>query len=322
MTSPIRIFRFLPLILSALVAQGQQIALFVDPTDDHRPIAYCALNSDALDKATPVLETARTAQGWFWAEYSGPFEGFIEAADLGTDDRPKKGAVVYSEPNRNAPIVTTIEDRDRGVLSSPNGQVDFIAVPLNKTIGIYFNMELRNSAPSTPAARPQVREAPPVIATSSAPPPPPVVQPPPPRQVVPTPVADTQPTSEASLRSDHMLIAESSGSSTKPPQKRSSKVEIIEREITRSTPVSNNSITLRGVLAQSKQRWFLFSPPTAYRLLDANGGRIAWIELDDAILARPLIQLLDHDVILYGEWTRVGDDSTLVLHCRSVRLAF
>ena len=77
-----RIFCFSTWVLAAHLVSAQTLPIYVAPTTDHAPVARASVSGNAIAKATPVLEASKKAQGWFWAEYSGPFEGYIASRDL------------------------------------------------------------------------------------------------------------------------------------------------------------------------------------------------------------------------------------------------
>ncbi|MFP4540037.1 MAG: hypothetical protein ACLFR7_00280 [Opitutales bacterium] len=86
--------------------------------------------------------------------------------------------------------------------------------------------------------------------------------------------------------------------------------------------VPDTSITLRGSLQSAGRRLLFFSPPHPYVLRDAQGNRIAWLDLEGAVLARPLPQMLDTEVFVYGEWRQREGSDTMILAGRTVRPAF
>jgi hypothetical protein len=366
-----RIFCCLFGVFAGSVAQAQRTALYVAPAADHRPIAQVSPTSSALDKATPVLEAAKKAEGWFWAEYSGPFEGFIEERDLGPDERPGLGAIVFAEPRTDAPIITTVEQGDRGALAGETAVGGFIRISLNKKIGVYYNERLapapaavatpaRQAEPSPPPSpRAQVRERttpsgaeesanasgvvpPPVMGRGTPPParqtPPPSAPPagrstvtlpeappvsappvsaPPPRIPAPAPRTESPPP-PAPVRE---TASPARPTRDRVPGEPVPRVTVYERPIGPEPTVLEKSVNLRGILRQSKRRWLVVTPPQPYELVTVDGDRIAYLDLSRAVFNRPLPDLLDREVSVFGEFKLVDGRNEMVLITRNLRLA-
>lgn len=336
MTSLTRFPRFLIWIASAVLVRAEDVALYATPAADHQPISYVSATSSAVEKATPVLEAEKKAQGWFWAEYSGAFDGYVEARDLDDSRHPKMGAIVYVEPRGDAPIITTIESGDRGAAVEPSNRGGFSRVSLNKRVGVYFNRGAGYSPPPaprptpraqastvapTPTPTPRVQPAP-VIAT-----PPPAAKPvesappattPPRAQVRPAPAPAPTP---APVPAPAAPREASNPPRELPPRGLPPPVTVSKHPVAAPTTIIDNSITLRGILAQSKRQWLIVNPPQPFVLRDVDGERIAWVDLSEAVFARPLPDLLGHEVILYGEWKQVDGQTEMVLLTRHVRPA-
>lgn len=343
-----RIFCFSIWVFAAQIVSAQTLPIYVAPSTDHVPVARTSISGQAIAKATPVLEAAKKADGWFWAEYTGPFEGYVSSRDFGSGDRPRAGSIVYAEARLNSPVVTTVEEGDRGSLAERTSDGQFMRVSLNKTIGVYFNAKLsgvappkiekaqiRRSTPYTYQAPAPVVQPPPVVASAPvvvqpksekvSPPPQPTPRATPPPQPK-TPIRQTPPPEPATTPATPFV--ETPQPQVRPvvtpaPATRPRKVpeiQVNERKIPLPPVVIENSITLSGKLVQTKRRWLLIKPETDYMLIDAEGDRIAWIELDGAVLSRPLPDLLGTAVTVYGEWRKRDNDSRVILQARSLRL--
>jgi len=341
----------IPFCLSALLlavsARAQEIPLYAAAVADHRPVAVVAVPGPSVTKSTPVLDAAKKAEGWYWAEYSGPFEGFVKDDALAGGE-PSPGMVIYAEPRATAPVITSFRKGDQLTISSAPATNGYLQVALEKTIGVYFNPDLEIPAvfaedpvadssppvpepepvPVEPEAEPTV-EPPPVIAPAVEPPPaveptPEPVEPERSQMVLaPSPTANPAPAPATTPAPPHSTSPAASPAAA--PSRRvepAPKLRIREQPIPPPPGSIDNSVTLRGTLAQAGRRWIFFAPKHEYVLLDGDGDRIAWIDLDAAVLARPLPELLNVEVTVYGEFKKIDGETEMVLLCRNVRPAF
>lgn len=91
----------------------------------------------------------------------------------------------------------------------------------------------------------------------------------------------------------------------------------------RQNPVLvDTSFTLRGTLATKTSFLYFFAPRYNYMLKDEEGARLAWLELDGAVLARPLSALIGKEVVIYGERRQRPDGKGAFIAVRSLRSTF
>lgn len=322
-------------------AFGQEVSLFAQPDETTTPVANVELSAGAVENQTPVVNPQKQAVGWYWGQYTGPFRGFVRSGDLGTQERPPLGTLVFAAPDESSAVITSIsEGDDSGPFASHNS--NFYEVTLNKRIGVYVNPSLSAQSLDVvqrPPERIQVLDpAENTGALSRGPDTPP-------RYHATLPSSDSGTATTAS--DDSILDAEteaaeeglagsapatppsipSPAETTAPPADTPAHAESLPPPPTATQPppiptASDTSITLKGELAESRRGFLILRSPYPYQIRDIDGNRIAWVDLSRAILSRPLPELLNATVTVYGEWKSSEDEAEMVLEVRTIRPSF
>jgi|TARA_B110000438_G_scaffold299641_1_gene350256 hypothetical protein len=84
----------------------------------------------------------------------------------------------------------------------------------------------------------------------------------------------------------------------------------------------DTSFTLRGTLQTKISSFYFFAPRHRYLLKDDDGSRLAWLEIDNAVLARPLSSLIGKEVVIYGDRKLLPESRGAYIAVRSIRIAF
>jgi hypothetical protein len=74
-----------------------------------------------------------------------------------------------------------------------------------------------------------------------------------------------------------------------------------------------------GVFRQAKKRFGLLKPKGDYYLEGPDGKRLAWIELDSAVISGPVRQFLDQPVVIHGERVLSEKSSHWIIQAHNIR---
>jgi len=101
----------LPLLLATaggtLRGQATQVEVYLKPDIESKNLGTMSLQDPRLGQATPVLEDAKAALGWHFADFTGMVDGYVPDAKIGKDLMPVDNAMIYSEPSTNGIVLGT-----------------------------------------------------------------------------------------------------------------------------------------------------------------------------------------------------------------------
>lgn len=292
------------LALMATSAQAMPVSLYASPNEASRLIAVAELGSSSIKHSQPVFELP----GWNFAAYTGPITGYLYVEDVDASGVPIQGAPLLLEPDYDAESIASIFPDDE-ISIQPSTTPDFYLVTFQSSVGLYYQdnqgfetvevvdvvgtveaetpiAPVATYVPTAPAAAP-AQAAPAQAAPAATPAAAPAAAAPAP---VVTPRPAPAPVAPATARQSPVLV--------------------------------DTSFTLRGTLESKTSSFYFFSPRHSYQLKDDEGARIAWLELDDAVLARPLSSLIGQEVVIYGDRKTRADGKGAYIEVRSIRIAF
>lgn len=159
----------LPLLPAApLNGQTELIDLYVGPDIQSTRINSVSLEDPRLGQPTPVLDEAKAALGWHFADFSGEAEGYVPDAKIGKDLLPVDNTLIYAGPAESSTVLGVyqfgqeIEVIDTGA---------WWKVRINSGFPVYFLLEEPAPLPAVTAAaaaplaamEPVIEDAPPVV---------------------------------------------------------------------------------------------------------------------------------------------------------------
>lgn len=272
-------------LLASLDLAAQEVTLYPEADAQSEPIATIGLGDPRLIEGAPVVDEALAAQGWYWGEFSGEFQGYVPDAKIGKDLLPVEGAFILAAPDADSRILTTVTAED-----IRENRIEIIdrgtwwTVSFSKPIPVFYREPVVSAEPvPEPAADDQVRpvavEPEPVVPPTPTPPEEPSS--PPPNEVAPPAEPEAAPAEN--------FVAGTVGT------------------------------TLRGKLRQAEARFFVFPPPYKFELIDENGERVAYVDFSNAVLQRPISAYLGESVSVFGTWEKVDNLRTIVIRARNLR---
>jgi len=104
-----------------LSGQSAPLDLYLKPDIKSPSIGRTTLSDPRLGQATPVMDDAKAALGWHFADYSGMVDAYVQDAKIGKDMLPVDDALIYAGPSEDSPVIGTyrtgspIEIVDTGV---------------------------------------------------------------------------------------------------------------------------------------------------------------------------------------------------------------
>jgi hypothetical protein len=281
----------LPVVAAAsLIAQSDLLDLYIQPDVSSKAVGRVALDDPMLGQPTPVLEDAKAALGWHYANFEGEVDGFVPDAKIGKDLLPVDNAIVFSEASRESTVLgvyrtgDSIEVVDTGI---------WWKIRVKKGFPVYFVLDVPSPLPAVtgvaeePVAEP-VTEAEPSLTIVEEPAP----------TITEQPVRDEPVTAPAPRVSDSVQVAQTS--------------------LPRPGVLGQS---YEGIFKQSKRGFGIRKPKTAYYLESGDGKRIAWIDTDEIVLPGSLQNFINRRVVIHGE--RTSDrkkSSNSIIHARNMRL--
>ena len=100
-------FSFLPSLAGATM-----VDLFLEADAASAKLDSVSLEDPRLGQATPVLDEAKAALGWHFADFQGEVDGYVPDAKIGKDLLPVENAVIFSAPSTEAPVLGIYKDGD------------------------------------------------------------------------------------------------------------------------------------------------------------------------------------------------------------------
>ncbi len=280
---------FLAAVLTG-AAQARTVDLFLDLDETGRPVASVAIDDPRLEERSAVLQPELAREGWHWGEFTDTFEAFIPDEDIGKDLEPVDGARIFLRDDPRSPVLTRVGPGDRvEVLDS--GPM-WSARIVDKTIPVYYKRPVRETVPvaerrtETPAPR---REAPAAPAVTER---------------EPEQIRLIDPERRDDVRRD-----------PPPATRRPAEAALPTRA---EVPAEGIARTFEGTFRQARRTVFR-AALAPFELIDAQGRRVAWVDISDAILPTGLGRLLDEDVVIHGTWEQASTRPEVLVRAKNIR---
>jgi hypothetical protein len=152
----------LPLMpVAALSGQTELIDLYLGPDIQSEKVTRVSLEDPRLGQPTPVLDEAKAALGWHFADFSGETEGYVPDAKIGKDLLPVDNTIIYSGPSESSSVLGVYQfGQDLEVIDTGI----WWKVRFSGGFPVYFLLDEPAPLPAvTAAAAAPVEAAPPVI---------------------------------------------------------------------------------------------------------------------------------------------------------------
>ena len=109
-----RLLSLLAIAVSAhgLAAQSTRVDLYLEPDTDARTVATVTLDDPRLGQPTPVLDEAKAALGWHFADFTGEITGYVADAKIGKDMLPVENTIIYARPSSSSTVLGIYQDGD------------------------------------------------------------------------------------------------------------------------------------------------------------------------------------------------------------------
>lgn len=273
--------------ISAGVVNGQEgfIDLYMQPDIQSMKVDSVTLGDSRLGQPAPVMDEGKAALGWHYAEFDDTVEGFTPDGKIGKDLLPVNGAIIYSGPSSDSPVLGTYRDGSYIEVKDTGAWWKF---DIRMQFPVYFLLETPPPLPPVTgeAATPAVALAPaaavtePAPATATAP------------LIEETPVVDAAPAGMPRM----------------------------EEQAPTATPPDVIGQSYQGTFKRSKRKLGLFKPPAPFYLESAEGTRIAWIDTKDIVIPGSLKSYLDKAVIVHGERDFMESSKDWIIRARNMRL--
>jgi hypothetical protein len=283
------------LLMMTLCAHAQSgiVTLYEKPDVRAPVVAKAGLKDPRLSEASPVFDEARAALGWQVASFEIETTGYVADSSIGKDLLPVENALVRTAPRETAPVLgTVVADASMEVLD--NGP--FWEVRLTVARPVYF-------LPPDPPALPPVTAPAPAEAASATTEPMEESRGPAPVSPVITedPVVDR-------------TAAPATGVTATAPATPAAE----ETDPTASSLAIGQSF--EGIFTRTSRFMGLFKPPYAFAIENANGRRIAYVDVSEIVIPGSLKGYLDQRVIVYGPRQQHDDSDDWVILARNMRL--
>ncbi len=268
---------FIP--LSAVLGQSTNLDLYINPDIYSKKIASTKLDDPRLGTPSPVLDDAKAALGWQFADFTGTVEGYVPDAKIGKDMFPVNNTIIRAQPGEGSAALGVY------TFGNPMEIIDtglWWKIQVEATFPVYFVMDTLPPVPLAPS-----------ISDSNM------------------ATADIEPSAgmidDTTLFDTSVVVADGGV----PP------VSIIERTPEPRKGVVAQYYT--GILHRSKHRIGLFKAKAPYYLEGANGKRLLWVDFGEIIMPGSINEFLGRDVIINGEPTQDEKSKQWILHVRTIR---
>lgn len=327
---------FFTLTLAALVFasawlradQTPTVILFLDASPDAPQVGERRLDDRALAPAIPVPEGELREAGWLYMRLDGRYTGFIETLQLQDGGTLKANTPIQTAARADAPVIFMTETAwPVSVREQAGGwsKVDFKAPVL-----VYFNPALPPVADEPEVVfeaveRVETIEAVERVPTATGPE---VV-------VIETEtIEETVVVQEAGVIEDTIVTTETVEPVIIETTEEETPVVVMDPVMISPpapvpsvgpvavAPASTIPRFFEGTLALSRPTGFFRSTPAPapYRLINANGDTIAFVELNDVILPRPVDQLINRRVVVHGVLRTVDPSPGTLIQAQMVQL--
>jgi len=274
----------------ALTAQEEQLRVYLQPDIDSRLIATTSLEDERLGQPAPVLDEAKAALGWHFADFMDTIEGFIPDAKIGKDLLPVNDTVIRAAATEESPVLGVYRDGDAIEIVETG---TWWKIRTRLAFPVYFVLDSPSPLPPVTASA-IVEEPVPEEPTPGEPAP--LVELP--AEEAPAPVIREDPIFDGGEGSMDPVVAPGS---------------------TRPTPPEFLGQSYTGIFKQSKRRLGLFKPRAPFFLEGADGRRIAWVDTSSVVIPGSLQSYLNHEVVIHGERDLLENSSDWIIRARNMR---
>ncbi|MGJ3243976.1 MAG: hypothetical protein ACFE0O_13620 [Opitutales bacterium] len=298
----VRQFRILSALFGALLApallegQASGIPVYLEPSTEADVVTRVQASDPAYADASPVLDETRAAQGWFWTEYLGTFNGFVTPASVTKSLEVRPDTVVYLRPDTDSPILTILREGDPASVVESG---DWVEIEFEKTVPVYIK---KDPAPTTDSDRGESD-----MDTS-----------------VPTP----GPSAPGAAAGAATATAATSGNGSADEEEAIDQLETLKiddltgegRELPapRLKPADSLARNFQGTFRRAKYFLGIRKPKFTYELIGPNKKRIAWVDTSGLLVPR-LDTFEGEQVTLYGELVEGEKPKDLTLKARYIR---
>jgi hypothetical protein len=166
---------FTPLFLLIIAGMPNLRASLVDlyfQPDIHSPqAAQAALGDPRLGQPAPVMDEAKAALGWHYAEYTDKVRAYVQDARIGKDLLPVENAILYSAPSAQSPVLGVFRKGDQMEILDTG---EWWSLEVHKSFPVYFILDTPAPLPPVTAAATEPMEerpaaAPAPVAPAAAP---------------------------------------------------------------------------------------------------------------------------------------------------------
>jgi hypothetical protein len=95
-----------------LIGQADLIDIHISPDVQSPRVDSISLDDLRLGQPTPVLDEAKAALGWHFANFTGEAEGYVPDAKIGKDLLPVDNTLVYSGPSEDSTVLAVYQFGD------------------------------------------------------------------------------------------------------------------------------------------------------------------------------------------------------------------
>ncbi|MGC9450846.1 MAG: SH3 domain-containing protein [Oceanipulchritudo sp.] len=96
----------------SLAGEAAEIDLHLQADTASRKVETTTLDDPRLGQPTPVLDEARAALGWHFADFKGEITGYVPDAKIGKDLLPVDNALIFSGPGTESTVLGTFRTGD------------------------------------------------------------------------------------------------------------------------------------------------------------------------------------------------------------------
>jgi hypothetical protein len=284
-------FSLLMMTLSAH-AQNGIVTLYEKPDVRAPVVAKAGLKDPRLSEASPVFDEAKAALGWQVANFEIETTGYVADSSIGKDLLPVENALVRAVPRESALVLgTVVADASMEVLDTG----PYWEVRLTVARPVYF-------LPPDPPALPPVTASAPAAAAA-----------PPPERAE----ARTQPAPASPVITEDPVVDR-----TVPPSAGVTAAPAAPATTGTASTAPSLAIgqSFEGVFKRTSGFMGLFRPPYPFALENANGRRIAYVDVAEIVLPGSLKNYLGERVIVYGPRRQHKDSDEWVILARNMRL--
>lgn len=259
--------------------------LYLQPSIDSRLIAVTTLGDSRLGQSAPVLDEAKAALGWHYAEFTDTIEGFVPDAKIGKDLLPVADTVIRSGPGEENPVLGVYRDGDEIEIVETGA---WWKLRSEMAFPVYFVLD---SPPPLPPVTGKAAE--PGDAQDEL-----------------TPLAELPPEDPPApvIREEPIIDA---GSGTMEPVRAAPE--------DRPTPPEFFGQSYTGTFKKAKKRFNLFKPKSRFYLEGGDGRHIAWVDTANLVIPGSLQSYLDKEVVVHGERTLLKNSTDWIIRARNMR---